>query len=121
MRFSRDAYAFDQQFLNRFVGLPDSAKAVSSLTEWESLRQGGSQIVGDTGQIGKGRGAIGNLMEWIASMMHWFEEHLVLQGGDKGILHAIGSIGKYLVKIEDLLSQPRYLLLMSLITFIVIL
>jgi hypothetical protein len=60
-------------------------------------------------------------METVAGLLHWFEEHLVLKGGDKGILNLIERLGGSLEKIEDLLSQPRYLILLILATMVVIL
>lgn len=62
----------------------------------------------------------GRLMEWLASLLYWFEEHLVLKGAGEGLRQAIDLIGGYLKRAEDLLSQPRYLLLLIMITFVVI-
>jgi NADH:ubiquinone oxidoreductase subunit 5 (subunit L)/multisubunit Na+/H+ antiporter MnhA subunit len=119
---ARDTQAFDQQVVNRLVGLPGSIGAVSSLAQWEKQKHAHSmQLDGDSGDIGKGQGAAGKLMEWIASILHWFEEHLVMKGGEEGIRSIILSIGSALVRVDELLSHPRYLLLMLLITFVVIL
>jgi hypothetical protein len=119
---SQDAQAFDQQIVNRMVGLPGSAGAVSSLAQWEAIRQNhGSRIVGDSGGVGHARGAAGRLMQTTATLLHWFEEHLVLKGGDQGLFNLVQRIGNGLVKIETLLSEPRYLILLIVITFIVIL
>ncbi len=119
---ARDTQAFDQQVVNRLVGLPGSIGAISSLAQWEKQKHAGSmQLDGDSGDIGKGQGAAGKLMEWIASILHWFEEHLVLKGGEEGVKRAMLRIGAVLVRVDDLLSRPRYLLLMLLATFIGIL
>ncbi len=119
---ARDTQAFDQQVVNRLVGLPGSIGAVSSLAQWEKQKHARSmQLDGDSGDIGKGQGAAGKLMEWIASILHWFEEHLVLQGGEEGIQRILLHAGSVLVKVDELLSRPRYLLLMLLVTFVVIL
>lgn len=119
---ARDAQAFDQQIVNRLVGLPGSAGAVSSLAQWEAIREGrGSRIVGDSGGIGHAHGAVGRLMQAVATLLHWFEEHLVLKGGDEGLFNLVQRIGNGLVNIEALLSEPRYLILLIVITFIVIL
>jgi len=59
-------------------------------------------------------------MQRLATVLYWFEEHLVLQGGGEGLKRAIELIGGYLMNIEQLLSQPRYLLLMIMATFVVI-
>jgi NADH:ubiquinone oxidoreductase subunit 5 (subunit L)/multisubunit Na+/H+ antiporter MnhA subunit len=119
---SRDTQAFDQQIVNRLVGLPGSASAVSSLAQWETIKHGqASHIVGGSGGVGHGRGAAGQLMEAVATVLHWFEEHLVLESGDEGILKLLQRLGTDLIKIESLLSKPRYLILLIVITFIVIL
>ncbi|MEE9493856.1 MAG: proton-conducting transporter membrane subunit [Gammaproteobacteria bacterium] len=122
LALARDAQAFDQQVVNRLVGLPGSIGAVSSLAQWEKQKSTHSmQLDGDSGDIGRGRGLLGKLMEWIASLLHWFEEHLVLKGGDDGILHAVIRLGEVLTRVDEMLSRPRYLLLMLLLTFVVIL
>jgi NADH:ubiquinone oxidoreductase subunit 5 (subunit L)/multisubunit Na+/H+ antiporter MnhA subunit len=119
---ARDAQTFDQQVVNRVIGLPGSIGAVSSLAQWEEQKHAHSmQLDGDSGNIGKGQGAAGKLMEWVASILHWFEEHLVLKGGEEGIQAVILRIGGALTKVDELLSRPRYLLLMLLVTFVVIL
>jgi NADH:ubiquinone oxidoreductase subunit 5 (subunit L)/multisubunit Na+/H+ antiporter MnhA subunit len=119
---ARDIQSFDQQVVNRLVGLPGSASAVSSLAQWEQFKVGeAGRVVGDSGDVGRGRGVAGRLMEGIAVLLQWFEEHLVLKGGDEGIFNLIQRLGRNLEKVELLLSQPRYLFLLILITFIVIL
>jgi NADH:ubiquinone oxidoreductase subunit 5 (subunit L)/multisubunit Na+/H+ antiporter MnhA subunit len=119
---ARDTQSFDQQVVNRLVGLPGSASVVSSLAQWEKFKVGESgRVVGDSGDVGRGRGMAGRLMEGVAALLQWFEEHLVLKGGDEGIFNLIQRLGSNLEKVEFLLSQPRYLFLLILITFIVIL
>ncbi|MBW9256646.1 MAG: hypothetical protein K1562_03370 [Candidatus Thiodiazotropha sp. (ex. Lucinisca nassula)] len=120
-QMSKDMQNFDERIVNRFIGLPGSASAVSSLAQWESRRLGDALVEGDTGDIGHGRGFMGRMMEWLASLFGWFEEHLVLRGGGEGLLAVIQHLGKYVQHIEDLLVQPRYLLLMIMATFVVIL
>jgi NADH:ubiquinone oxidoreductase subunit 5 (subunit L)/multisubunit Na+/H+ antiporter MnhA subunit len=119
---ARDTESFDQQVVNRMVGLPGSASAVSSLAQWEAIKQGrGSRIVGDSGGVGHARGAAGRVMQAVATLLHWFEEHLVLKGGDEGLFNLVQHVGHWLTRIELLLSEPRYLILLIVITFIVIL
>jgi len=119
---ARDVQSFDQQVVNRMVGLPGSIGAVSSLAQWERQKHMHTmQLDGDSGSVGKGQGAAGKLMEWIASGMQWFEEHLVLPSGEGGIQRLIQRMGSVLSQVDELLSRPRYLLLMLLITFVVIL
>lgn len=109
-KLAREARSFDEKVVNKVVGLPGQASALSSLDQLESENT-----------IGKGRGAAGTLMEWLANKLGWFEEHLVLHGGDKGMSNIIRHLGGYVLKIEALLSQPRYLMILIIMTFVVIL
>ncbi|MCA1803770.1 MAG: hypothetical protein LC646_00010 [Xanthomonadaceae bacterium] len=119
---ARDVRAFDEHVVNRMVGLPASISLVSSLAQWEQRKQlKGGVLDGDTGDVGRARGAAGHLMEWIASGLQWFEERLVLRGGEQGLQSLIQRLGTYLTEVERLLSHPRYLLLVILATFVVIL
>ena len=63
---------------------------------------------------------MGNLLQWIASSLYWFEERLVLRSGGEGLLKGINFLGRYIQQIENLLSNPRYLLLLIMATFVVI-
>lgn len=109
-KLAREARSFDEKVVNKVVGLPGQASALSSLDQLESENT-----------VGKGRGVAGTLMEWVATKLGWFEEHLVLHGGDKGMSNVIQHLGVYVLKIETLLSQPRYLVLLIVTTFVVIL
>ena len=64
---------------------------------------------------------LGHMMESTASMLYWFEDRLVLKGGGEGLIGLIQRLGIFANHIERLLSQPRYLLLLIMATFIVIL
>jgi len=114
---AQDLQDFDHRVVNRIVGLPDQADAVVSLAQWEAQQQGRAAV---NGGVGRGRGMIGRSMQRLAAVLNWFEEHLVLRGGGEGLKRAIELIGGYLVQMEQLLSQPRYLLLMVMATFVVI-
>ena len=119
---AQDSQAFDHQVVNRLVGLPGSASAVSSLAQWEEFKQGhAARVVGDSGDVGHGQGVMGQLMEAVATQLHWFEEHLVLKGGDEGIFNLVQRLGNGLMNIESLLNKPRYLILLIVVTFIVVL
>lgn len=107
---SRDARNFDEKIVNRIVGLPAQATTITTLDQLES-----------SSRVGKGQGMAGKAMEWLASILGWFEEHLVLKGGDTGLVKLIHHLGKYVSHIEQLLSQPRYLLILIITTFVVIL
>jgi len=116
---SRDVQNFDDQVVSKAIGLPAQASAISSLADWEAQKQGYANVA--EGDIARGRGILGRIMEWLATVLHWFEEQLVLKGGGEGLLEAIQRIGAYASRIEQLLAQPRYLLLLIMATFVVIL
>ena len=103
---ARDVQAFDDRIVNRMVGLPGASGVFST--------QG-------THRIGHARGMAGRLLQWFSAASHWFEEHLVLRGGGEGLLNVLGRLGRVVNTLDELLSQPRYLLLMIAITFVVIL
>ena len=60
-------------------------------------------------------------MEWMARVLHWFEERLVLRGGGEGLQRLIHLLGGYLLQVDELLTRPRYLLLLIMATLVVIL
>ncbi len=108
---ARDLQTFDDQVVNRLVGLPSQARALASI-ETEGDEAGGFTRVG---------GLLGSLLEGLASGLHWFEERLVLRGGGEGLLGVIQVLGGYLQQVEDLLARPRYLMLLIMATLVVIL
>ena len=114
---AHDVVDFDQKVVKRMVGLPTGASALSSLAQYE--RRTDSQV-GTDSDIGTGSGMAGRMLEWLANKLHWFEEHMVLKGGGEGLQEIIERVGKYALLIEFLLSQPRYLLLLVMATFVVI-
>jgi hypothetical protein len=60
-------------------------------------------------------------MEWVAAWLHWFEERLVLHGGGDRLKGLVAELAQGLIRMEDLLGRPRYLLLLILGTLVVIL
>jgi hypothetical protein len=116
---ARDLRLFDEQVVTRAFGLPAQASAISSLAAWEGQDGDGVRMAGD--ELVRGRGILGRTLEWAASLLHWFEEQLVLKGGGEGLLGAIERLGVLLNRVERLLGQPRYLVLLILLTFVVIL
>lgn len=115
----REVQHFDEQVVNRLVGLPGSAGAIFSLAQWEDRKLGVAKL-SEEGGIGRGRGVLGRLMESLAAALQWFEEHLILKSGGEGLLKIIQHLGSYLQQVEVLLSQPRYLWLLIMATFVVI-
>lgn len=117
-RLARDAQIFEEKVVNPMVGLPTQTNAVSSMMQWEELQSGTINL--PEGGIGSAHGAAGKLMENLASALHWFEKSLVLKGGGEGLFKFLQRLGKYLIKVEHLLSQPCYLLLIICILLIII-
>jgi hypothetical protein len=116
---ARDMQTFDEQVVSRAFGLPAPSSALSSLSDFEAQKRGYLNLA--EGNLVRGRGILGRLLEWTASLLYWFEERLVLRSGGEGLLEAIRRVGDYAMRIEDLLSQPRYMLLLIMATFVVIL
>ncbi len=114
---AQDVQDFDQRVINRIVGLPGHSETLNSLAKWEERKRGRRK---SSSEVGQARGMAGRTMEWLATLFHWFEERLVLQGGGEGLKRALDVLGVYLRNIEHLLGQPRYLLLMIMATFVVI-
>lgn len=115
-QLARDIQAFDDEVVNRLVGLPAQASAVSSLADWEERKEG-APAEGAT----QARGLLGTALESLANLLYWFEEHLVLRGGGEGLKRGLQLLGGYLQQIEALLSRPRYLMLLIMATLVVIL
>jgi hypothetical protein len=116
---ARDVQFFDEQVVTRVIGLPVYTRSVSSLTQWEAIQKKRSSD--RMGRVGQATGVAGRFMTWLANMLYWFESHLVLRGGGEGLLKKLHRIGGVLQRIEQLLSTPRYLIVLIVTTFVVIL
>ncbi len=97
---AHEVQRFDSTVLNRIAGHTDSHTRCSD--------------------IGTGLGAAGRSMEWLARRLEWLEENLILHSGGEGLLALITRIGHYAQQAERLLERPRYLWLMIMATFVVI-
>lgn len=116
---AQDIQNLDEQVVSRAVGLPAQASELASVSGIGCSKEGYLNLA--EGDIVRGRGILGRILEWTATVLHWFEEHLVLRGGGEGLVEFIQRIGVYATRIEQLLSQPRYLILLIMATFVVIL
>jgi hypothetical protein len=101
------------------AGLPSYTRSVSSLAQWEALKQRTAQP--ETESVGAATGLAGRVMSWLADLLYWFESRLVLRGGGEGLLKNLRRVGRLLLQIERLLAEPRYLIVLIVITFVVIL
>lgn len=115
---SRDVDNFDERVVTRLLGMPTQGDVVSTLREWEQRRR---QAGSGESFVGQGRGVAGVVMERIASALQWFEEQFILKGGGDGLIKLLSVVGGYLLLIDQLLSRPRYLLLLIMATIVVIL
>jgi hypothetical protein len=60
-------------------------------------------------------------MQWVAERFEWLEDRLLLQKGGGKLAHYLQQLGEYLDLVEELLTQPRYLILLIAATLAVIL
>jgi hypothetical protein len=99
---ARDARAFDDEVLSRMVGMPE-----------DMPRSSGSD------EVIRGHGLAGRLLLSSAELLQRFEGRLILRAG--GERRGLRRLAGYLRTTEALLEQPRYLLLLVVATFAVIL
>ncbi|MCK5809977.1 MAG: hypothetical protein KAH00_02760 [Cocleimonas sp.] len=115
---AHEAQAFDEQVIDRMTGMPSQSNMLSTLASWEAHQHGRFEL---QSEIGIGRGLFGKTMQTIASALHWFEENLVLKGSGEGLMNGLDYMGHYIEKIDTLLSKPRYLILLIMATFVIVL
>jgi NADH:ubiquinone oxidoreductase subunit 5 (subunit L)/multisubunit Na+/H+ antiporter MnhA subunit len=106
LALARDMRAIDENVVSRLVGMPESQRAAALLGE---------------DAVVKGRGFAGVVLESAAERLNRFEQHLLLQGGGGKLGKGLHRLGDWLKWIENLLEQPRYLLLLVMATMVVIL
>jgi NADH:ubiquinone oxidoreductase subunit 5 (subunit L)/multisubunit Na+/H+ antiporter MnhA subunit len=97
-RLGRDVQTFDEQMVDRVIGRAGAPR-----------------------DFLHAHGIFGRALERLAEALHWFEVRLVLSSGGEGLTRGLRHLGAYLILADRLLGQPRYLLLLIVITFIVIL
>ena len=114
-----DVQNMDERVVSRAVGLPAQASDLSSLGDPDAVQGGYVNLA--AGDLVRGRGVFGRILQWTATVLHWFEEHLVLRGGSEGLVDTIRHVGVFATQIEHLLSQPRYLIVLIMATFVMIL
>lgn len=112
-KMARDIRNLDDNVISRLVGLPESAGVPAFLAA------SGAEM--NKGEVVRGSGLAGALLEAVAVRLHRFESRLLFQGGDSKVSRALEHIGSYLLAIEGFLSQPRYLLLLIMATMVIIL
>ncbi|MBF0190450.1 MAG: hypothetical protein HQL99_04790 [Magnetococcales bacterium] len=118
LALARDARLFEEVVVNRVAGRPMRESILASRAAWADPEAVANPEVASATQ---GRGLLGRLLEGSARMLSWFEERLVLNSSGDGLLKALAFLGGYLIRIEGFLGQPRYLILLIVLTFLVIL
>ncbi|ESS71484.1 NADH-quinone oxidoreductase subunit L [Methyloglobulus morosus KoM1] len=116
---ARDLSYFDDNIVDRLMGVPAPAiSAASSLAQLEE-RAFGAKLENGSDNFVAGTGLIGELASSTAGLVHWFEDRLVLQGVSKDALHVGREMGHLANKFETLVLRPRYLVLLVFITLLV--
>ena len=106
-----DLDRFDKNIIDQAMGAPISANyTISSLTQVEQNMnkeiRGGVQI-----EFVRGSGIVGKFFEWMANIMSWFEERLVLRGIGMDTVDIGRKLGQIANSFEQLILKPRYLVL----------
>lgn len=104
---ARDARAIDENVVSSLVGLPAQART-------SALMESGDTVV-------RGHGVAGALLAWAAGHLDRFESRLILQEGGGRLNVVLKGLGRLFQAVEALLERPRYLLLLVMATFVVIL
>ena len=116
---AHDLSYFDDHIIDRIMGIPDPAiRTISSLAQLEERRVG-AHLDNDSDQFAQGSGLAGKLTEWMAAMLHWFEDRFVLRGIGKNAINYGRELGHVANKFEQSVLRPRYLVLFVFITLLV--
>lgn len=115
LALARDLHKFDDRIIGRIIGKPSLSGVITSLAAWQQ-----QQVSTTTQPVIQGRGTLGRLLHHLAYLFQWFEEQLILKAGEGGLLNSIRHLGHYILHIDLLLSHPRYLMLIIMVTFVVI-
>ena len=119
-QLARDVRNLDDNIVSRLVGMPESAVVPAFI-----VASGAEMVTGkeelNREQAVRGSGLAGALLEWVAQKLHAFESRLLFQGNDSRLSRIIALIGEYLLAVEGLLTQPRYMMMLVMATLVVIL
>lgn len=109
-RLSQDVIGFDNQVIDRLTGQP-APSTLQPLSLDDPQRE----------EAIRGWGVMGVLLEKIATLLTWFEHRLILPLGGHGLTTTLRRLGGVVLQADRLLAQPRYLVLLVMLTFAVIL
>ncbi|WP_050897748.1 hypothetical protein [Methylobacter tundripaludum] len=116
---AHDLSYFDDHIVDRIMGAPAPAiRTISSLAQLEE-QMVGAQLDNDSDNFAQGSGLAGKLTEWMASVLHWFEDRFVLRGIGKNSINYGRELGHIANKFEQSVLRPRYLVLFVFITLLV--
>jgi NADH:ubiquinone oxidoreductase subunit 5 (subunit L)/multisubunit Na+/H+ antiporter MnhA subunit len=104
----RDMRDLDDNVLAHLVGMP-------------ARRRAGALEKPGVDEVIRGHGLAGTFLVWAAERLHRFESRLVMRQGTGPLVRAMRRAGEYLLVFEALLERPRYLVLLVLATFVIIL
>jgi NADH:ubiquinone oxidoreductase subunit 5 (subunit L)/multisubunit Na+/H+ antiporter MnhA subunit len=118
-RLAHDLSFFDDHVVDHIMGAPAPAiRTISSLAQMEEKILG-ARLDNEVDQFAHGSGLAGKLTEGFATIMHWFEDRLVLRGIGKDAINYGRKLGHAANKFEQLILRPRYLVLFVIITLLV--
>jgi hypothetical protein len=106
---------FDEQVVDRITGIPSHSNMI---TVQNKNNLGDLKV---KNEIGLGRGLFGKIMELLADAAQFIEERFILKGSGEGLINGMNFAGKYLELVDKLLSHPRYVLILIMATFVVVL
>ena len=115
-QLAEDVRTFDGRVVERLVGLPSESTALASLGYPQPSARAMPEIRWRSAAACSARSWPG-----AAGWLYWFEERLVLRGGGEKLKSLLGEVARGLLRVEDLLGRPRYLLLLVLATLAIIL
>lgn len=102
--FARDLRGLEEHFIDRAIGQPGQGRPLSAERPL---------VVAD--------GLPGRLLAWLSEHLQRLENHLLLRGRGGAGERLLQRAGAYLRTLENLLEQPRYLMMAVMATFVVIL
>ena len=114
---AQDTQDFETKILTRLIGFSNVYNTVDTLQNRGVNHLNQTQL---EKKLAQGTGVVGHLMYKITALLVWFEERFILRGSGEGMQSMLASLGAYLTQIDSLLSQPRYLLVLIMATFAVI-
>ncbi|WP_227657433.1 proton-conducting transporter membrane subunit [Candidatus Magnetaquicoccus inordinatus] len=108
---AKDLQSLEDRLLNPLLGNSPLDRAILT-------RAGSSQAVGPEMSGNNGLPAL--LLARLASWAQWLEDRILSVGGE-GMVRTVDELGTHLSRIDQLFSEPRYLVLMIILTFVAIL